>query len=155
MWLPYVVDHYVRTTGDASVLDAIVPFIEMRPLEPHEHEVYDLPTVSQQTATVYEHCLRALRRACTIGAHGLPLIGVGDWNDGMNRVGIEGRGESVWLAWFLNDTLRAFADQCDSRGDGLAAGELRTAAKLYAKRRTSRRGMAHGTVARTSTTAPR
>jgi len=88
--------------------------------------------VSAQTATVYEHCLRALRHACTVGAHGLPLIGVGDWNDGMNRVGIEGRGESVWLAWFLNDTLRAFADQCDSHGDGLAAGELRAAAKLYA-----------------------
>jgi cyclic beta-1,2-glucan synthetase len=105
----------------------------MRPLEPHEHEVYDLPTVSKETATLYEHCLRALRRACTVGAHGLPLIGVGDWNDGMNRVGIEGRGESVWLAWFLNDTLRAFADQCDTRADGVSAGELRTTAELYAK----------------------
>ena len=133
VWLPYVVDHYVRTTGDAAVLDEVVPFIEMRPLEPHEHEVYDLPTVSTEAATLYEHCLRALRRACTIGAHGLPLIGVGDWNDGMNRVGIEGRGESVWLAWFLNDTLRAFADQCDSRGDGGSAGELRTTAEQYAK----------------------
>jgi cyclic beta-1,2-glucan synthetase len=133
VWLPYVVDHYVRTTGDAAVLDEVVPFIEMRPLEPHEHEVYDLPTVSKETATLYEHCLRALRRACTVGAHGLPLIGVGDWNDGMNRVGIEGRGESVWLAWFLNDTLRAFADQCDTRADGVSAGELRTTAELYAK----------------------
>ena len=132
-WLPYVVDHYVRTTGDASVLDEVVPFIEMRPLEPHEHEIYDLPSVSAETGTIYEHCLRALRRASTAGAHGLPLIGVGDWNDGMNRVGIEGRGESVWLAWFLNDTLRAFADQCDGRGDGVAAAELRAWAEMYAK----------------------
>jgi cyclic beta-1,2-glucan synthetase len=133
VWLPYVVDHYVRTTEDADVLDEVVPFLEMRPLEPHEHEVYDLPTESAEQGTIYEHCLRALRRACTTGAHGLPLIGVGDWNDGMNRVGIDGRGESVWLAWFLNDTLRAFADHCDSRGDGLAAGELRTAADAYAR----------------------
>jgi cellobiose phosphorylase len=133
VWLPYVVDHYVRTTGDDAVLDEVVPFLEMRPLEPHEHEVYDLPAISEEKASLYEHCLRALRHACTLGAHGLPLIGVGDWNDGMNRVGIEGRGESVWLAWFLNDTLRAFADHCDSRGDGAAAGELRAAADAYAK----------------------
>jgi cyclic beta-1,2-glucan synthetase len=133
VWLPYVVDHYVRTTGDDGILDEVVPFLEMRLLEPHEHEVYDLPNVSDQTAPLYEHCLRALRHACTVGGHGLPLIGVGDWNDGMNRVGIEGRGESVWLAWFLNDTLRAFADHCDSRGDGASAGELRQSAEAYAK----------------------
>jgi cellobiose phosphorylase len=133
VWLPYVVDHYVRTTGDDAVLDEVVPFLEMRPLEPHEHEVYDLPTVSDEKASLYEHCLRALRHACTKGVHGLPLIGVGDWNDGMNRVGIEGKGESVWLAWFLNDTLRAFADHCDSRGDGAAAGELRGNADAYAR----------------------
>ena len=133
VWLPYVVDHYIRTTGDDAVLDEVVPFIEMRALEPHEHEVYDLPHVSEQKATLYEHCLRALRHACTVGVHGLPLIGVGDWNDGMNRIGIEGKGESVWLAWFLNDTLRAFADHCDSRTDGAAAGELRTAATAYAQ----------------------
>jgi len=133
VWLPYVVDHYVRITGDNAVLDEVVPFLQMRPLEPHEHEVYDLPTLSDETGSLYEHCLRALRHACTLGAHGLPLIGVGDWNDGMNRVGIEGKGESVWLAWFLNDTLRAFADHCDSRGDGPAAGELRGHADAYAR----------------------
>jgi len=133
VFLPYVVDHYVRTTGDDAVLDEVVPFLEMRELEPHEHEVYDQPNVSEQKATLYEHCIRALRHACTKGTHGLPLIGVGDWNDGMNRVGIEGKGESVWLAWFLNDTLRAFADHCDSRGDGAAAGELRVNADAYAR----------------------
>jgi len=133
VWLPYVVDHYIRTTGDDSILDEVVPFLEMRPLEPQEHEVYDLPTVSEQKASIFEHCLRALRHACTFGSHGLPLIGIGDWNDGMNRVGIDGKGESVWLAWFLNDTLRAFADHCDSRGEGAAARELRASADSYAK----------------------
>jgi len=131
-WLPYVADHYVRVTGDASLLEETAPFLSMRPLEPHEHEVYDLPAVSDESGSVYEHCLRALRKACTHGAHGLPLIGTGDWNDGMNRVGIEGRGESVWLAWFLADTLRRFAARAEERGDDAAAVELRTAADGYA-----------------------
>ncbi|HEY8259286.1 MAG TPA: glucoamylase family protein [Gemmatimonadales bacterium] len=131
-WLPFVVDHYVRVTGDRAVLDEQVPFIVMRALEPHEHEVYDLPDVSQERATVYEHCLRALRKACTTGAHGLPLIGIGDWNDGMNRVGVEGKGESVWLAWFLIRVLRAFAAQADERGDATEAADLRARADAYA-----------------------
>ena len=131
-WLPFVVDHYVRLTGDATILDARVPFLTMRALEPHEHEVYDLPSVSDQQATLYEHCLRALRKACTTGAHGLPLMGIGDWNDGMNRVGVEGRGESVWLAWFLVATLRAFAGRADARGDQSIAAELRSLADGYA-----------------------
>jgi cyclic beta-1,2-glucan synthetase len=130
VWLPYVVDHYVRTTGDASVLDEVVPFLAMRPLEPHEHEVYDVPEVSKEAGSVYEHCIRALRRACTAGPHRLPLIGDGDWNDGMNRVGVEGRGESVWLAWFLVATLRAFSEHADKRGD-TGAAELRSQADGY------------------------
>jgi cellobiose phosphorylase len=130
-WLPYVTDHYVRTTGDASILDEYVPFLTMRALEPDEHEVYDLPQVTDEHGSVYEHCLRALRRACTTGAHGLPLIGGGDWNDGMNRVGVEGRGESVWLAWFLIATLRAFAERAGARGDAAVAGELRRQAGAY------------------------
>jgi cyclic beta-1,2-glucan synthetase len=130
-WLPYVVDHYVRTTGDASVLDEYVPFLAMRELAPDEHEVYDLPQVTDEHGSVYEHCLRALRRACTAGAHGLPLIGTGDWNDGMNRVGVEGRGESVWLAWFLVTTLRAFAKHAEARGDTAVAGEFRRRADDY------------------------
>src|SRR5437868_3018929 len=130
-WLPYVVDPYVRVTGDATVLDETVPYLTMRALEPHEHEVYELPRVSDERGTVYEHCLRALRKASTAGEHGLPLIGIGDWNDGMNRVGVEGRGESVWLAWFLIATLRAFANQADARDDA-AAAQLRAQADVYA-----------------------
>jgi cyclic beta-1,2-glucan synthetase len=130
-WLPYVADHYVRVTGDADVLDEMAGFITMRPLEPHEHEVYDLPQIAEERASLYDHCLLALRRACTAGAHGLPLIGIGDWNDGMNRVGVEGRGESVWLAWFLATTLRAFAEHADARGDAGTAAELRAKADAY------------------------
>ena len=132
VWLPYVVDHYLQVTGDAAVLREMVPFLTMRALEPHEHEVYDLPQVSDERATVYEHCVRALRRACTVGENGLPLIGSGDWNDGMNRVGIEGRGESVWLGWFLITTLRAFARHADAAGDASTAADFRARAVTYA-----------------------
>ena len=118
-------------TGDVSVLDEQAPFLRMRPLEPHEHEVYDLPQVTPDQASVYEHCLRALRKACTTGPHGLPLIGTGDWNDGMNRVGVEGKGESVWLAWFLVRTLRLFAGHVGARGDEAVAAELRAQADAY------------------------
>ncbi len=130
-WLPWVVDEYVTRTGDGSVLDEYVPFLAMRPLEPGEDEIYDVPGTSDEHGSVYEHCLRALRRAATSGPHGLPLIGTGDWNDGMNRVGVEGRGESVWLAWFLIATLRAFAVRAAQRGDGDVAGELRRRADAY------------------------
>ncbi|MEO7522274.1 MAG: glycosyl transferase family 36, partial [Gemmatimonas sp.] len=130
-WLPFVVDHYVRTTGDRTVLDEYVPFLAMRSLGPNEHELYDLPTVTDEHASVYEHCLRALRRACTIGAHGLPLIGIGDWNDGMSRVGVEGRGESVWLAWFLVATLRRFAEHAVLHGDDGVAADFRMKADAY------------------------
>jgi cyclic beta-1,2-glucan synthetase len=128
-WLPFVVDHYVEVTGDRSVLDEPVPFLRMRTLRPDEHEIYDLPEVTEERASLYEHCFRALRRASTIGAHGLPLIGGGDWNDGMNRVGAEGQGESIWLAWFLATTLEQFAPCAASRGDTAMAAEfVRTAA---------------------------
>jgi cyclic beta-1,2-glucan synthetase len=131
VWLPYVVDHYVQVTGDASVLDEQVPFLAQRPLEPHEHEVYDRPEVSSERASVYQHCVRALRRACTVGSHGLPLIVDGDWNDGMNRVGVEGRGESVWLAWFLIATLRALSEHAKRRGDADTAADFLGRADAY------------------------
>jgi cyclic beta-1,2-glucan synthetase len=131
-WLPYVTDHYVRVTGDAGVLDEMVPFLRMRPLLPGEAEAYDLPATSSETGSLYQHCLRALTKACTVGRHGLPLIGTGDWNDGMNRVGIAGQGESVWLAWFLIATLRGFAAHAEVRGDTASAQELRSRADVYA-----------------------
>jgi cyclic beta-1,2-glucan synthetase len=132
-WLPYVVDHYVMTTGDHSVLDEYVPFLTMRAPGPDEHEIYDLPQITDEHGSVYEHCLRALRRACTAGEHGLPLIGIGDWNDGMSRVGVEGKGESVWLAWFLITTLRSFAVHVEARGDSAVAAEFRRNADDYAR----------------------
>jgi cyclic beta-1,2-glucan synthetase len=130
-WLALVVDHYVRVTGDATVLDETVPFLEMRSLAPDEHEVFDLPQVSAERATVYEHCLRALRRAATTGAHGLPLIGIGDWNDGMNRVGIDGKGESVWMGWFLATIMRSFATYARERGHAGVWEWLETTATQY------------------------
>ncbi|HEX6628408.1 MAG TPA: hypothetical protein VF105_10650, partial [Gemmatimonadaceae bacterium] len=114
-------------------LDVEVPYLMMRELNPDEHEVYDLPKVSTEVGSIYDHCLRALRRASTRGIHGLPLIGSGDWNDGMNRVGIEGKGESVWLAWFLIATLRKFAVHAEQRGDIAVRDEMTAKADEYAE----------------------
>ncbi|MDO9021848.1 MAG: glucoamylase family protein [Myxococcales bacterium] len=125
LWLPLVTAHYVATTGDAAVLDESVPFIDARALEPGEQEAYLLPTLSEQHATLYEHCTRALDRSLVTGPHGLPLIGCGDWNDGMSRVGVEGRGESVWMAWFLITTIERFAVLLDERGDAERAERYR------------------------------
>ena len=131
-WLPFCADHYVKVSGDTGIWDEHAPYLDMRPLEPHEHEVYDKPIVSETTGTMYEHCVRALDRACTSGDHGLPLIGSGDWNDGMSRVGVLGKGESVWLAWFLVATLRRFARHAELRGDGAVVDRMRHRADEYA-----------------------
>ncbi len=131
-WLPYVVNHYLSLSGDLSILDERVPYLRMRQLATDEHEVYDLPEVSETVESLYDHCLRAIRKACTHGEHGLPLIGSGDWNDGMNRVGIHGRGESVWLAWFLITVTRKFSEHADHRGDRAVCEELWSVADGYA-----------------------
>ncbi|HVF85747.1 MAG TPA: glucoamylase family protein, partial [Abditibacteriaceae bacterium] len=126
LWLPYVVSQYVRVTGDWPILDEEVPFLEGKILEPHEHEIYAQPQVSPEKATIFEHCRRSMDKGLTQGPHGLPLIGIGDWNDGMSRVGVEGKGESVWLAWFLIDVLNRFAEICTHKGD-TAQSSTRTA----------------------------
>ena len=117
LWLPFVTAFYISVTGDLSVLDEVVPFLEQPLLKPDEQEAYMQPSVSTESAPVFEHCIRAIDRSLAVGEHGLPLMGGGDWNDGMNRVGHLGKGESVWVGWFLYTTLLEFAPLCDDRNE--------------------------------------
>jgi cyclic beta-1,2-glucan synthetase len=120
VWLSFVTAHYVALTGDRAILDVAVPFIEGALLAPERHDAFFEPSVSERKATLFEHCRLGLDGA-ELGSHGLPLIGTGDWNDGMNRVGEHGRGESVWLGWFLHATLTAFAPIARDRGELVTA----------------------------------
>jgi cyclic beta-1,2-glucan synthetase len=126
LWLPYAIERYVSATGDEGVLDEEVAFLEAPPLTAVEADVYILPKPSTERASLFEHAVRAINHALKYGAHGLPLMGSGDWNDGMNRVGWQGRGESVWLGWFLVTVLKGFMPICDRRGRKDLADRYRT-----------------------------
>ena len=125
LWLPWITARYVAITGDAGVLDERVGFVAARPLAPGEDDAYLLPTRADEVADVYAHCCRALDRSLGTGVHGLPLMGTGDWNDGMNRVGREGRGESVWMGFFLFRVLDDFIALCERRRDGARVARYR------------------------------
>jgi len=132
LWLPYVTAYYVHATGDRSILAKKIPFLSAEPLKTKEDERYG-KFPSAQAGTLYEHCCRALAKANTAGPHGLPLMGAHDWNDGMNRVGAQGIGESIWLGWFLSATLTNFADVCELLGDHKQAEDYRSQANITFK----------------------
>jgi len=125
LWLPYAAAEYVAATGDRAVLDERVPYLEAPSLPPGQAEAYGVPDASGEQGTLFEHCVRAVDRALTVGGHGLPLIGSCDWNDGFSNVGAEGRGESVFVGWFLHAILGAFVPLSEERGDGHRAARYR------------------------------
>jgi cellobiose phosphorylase len=133
LWLPWAISEYLDATGDTALLDCQAPFVQGRELAPGEASYYDFFNTSGSTASVYEHGFRAIDHALRFGAHGLPLMGGGDWNDGMDRVGIAGRGESVWLAFFLALALRRFASLAAARGDASRAEAYAARAEALAQ----------------------
>ena len=132
LWLPFATAEYVRTSGDAAVLDETVAFLQAPLLDPGEQEAYGQPSISAERATLFEHCVRAIDRGLTAGSRGLPLFGSGDWNDGMNRVGAAGRGQSTWLGFFLHSVLTDFIPLCKARGDRARAAQYQEAASRLA-----------------------
>ena len=129
LWLPLALCRYITTTGDMSILDEKRFFLEGRSVPDDEESYYDLPQRSPEEGTVYEHCVRSIRHGLRFGVHGLPLMGSGDWNDGMDRVGIQGKGESVWLGFFLYRVLNEYAELADKLGDTKFAEQCRQEAK--------------------------
>lgn len=117
LWLPYVLSEYVEKTGDKKILKEQIPFLEEEPLGDNEDERYGIPRISNESGSVFEHCIRAIERSLRFGDRGLPLMGSGDWNDGMNTVGNRGHGESVWMGWFLCSVLSRFSEVCRSMND--------------------------------------
>jgi cyclic beta-1,2-glucan synthetase len=132
VWLAYAVAHYVEVTADLAILDETIPFLEGPTLRDGEPESFFQPIVSDKRATLFEHCALALDQSLALGSHGLPLIGNGDWNDGMNRVGEHGKGESIWLGWFLHAVLTAFARLADERPEPARAANWRQHAAALA-----------------------
>jgi cellobiose phosphorylase len=133
LWLPLAACRYIATTGDINVLEESIPFLEGRQVGADEESYYDLPGRSEQVANLYEHCVRAIVHGLRFGEHGLPLMGSGDWNDGMNLVGFHGRGESVWLAFFLYDVLIQFSSLAEQRGDTVFTARCKKEANLLRK----------------------
>ena len=129
LWLPFVTAQYVKYTGDIAVLDVSTDFLEGRLLNPGEESYFDLPTDAHTSATLYEHCVRAIEHGLNFGVHGLPLIGTGDWNDGFDKVGQHGKGESVWLAFFLYEILNSFAETASLHNDLVFSDTCKNEAK--------------------------
>ncbi len=125
LWLPYTVLNYVEVTGEKELFDQQVAFLDGPPVPPDHDDAYFQPSVTEERASLFEHCARALDLRLAVGAHGLPLMGTGDWNDGMNRVGRQGKGESVWLGWFLHTLLWEYAALADQRGESARADAWR------------------------------
>jgi cyclic beta-1,2-glucan synthetase len=130
VWLPYVVSHYLKVTGDKPILDEERPFLQGKPLALGDADAFFAPAESTDLHTLYEHCARALDVSLAVGPHGLPLIGSGDWNDGFNRIGPAGKGESIWLGWFLHATLTAFIPVANARGDTIRATRWQLSCQL-------------------------
>ena len=117
LWLAYVTSEYLKITEDYDILLQKTPFLEDEPLKDFEDEAYRIPKVSDTVATLYEHCIRAIDISLKFGERGIPLMGSGDWNDGMNTVGNKGKGESIWMGWFLYSILNSFVPICERMGE--------------------------------------